>query len=578
MMHRWPRAVLSLLTSAVVAGCGADYDEYDMGAQDATEVEDDLGVARQAASACLGDDVNYDFNAFAASLAVAIANELERWDVSGDFQVVNGKLELSAMGLQRCNGRCGNISALLRLQDDAASAVPNHSPAVYRTKLTTWYQQQGQRLTELVSKMLYVDKGIYRLKFRSSGKYMAVDEGSLSENAIIEQQGAAPQAGADQWRVILDGTTHKFVNIRSGKCLALKNDSSAERVWMVQQTCSTSTTQRFNFAHEGGYYFLIDKYMKAVDVASGSMKDDGSIIHFTWYRTSQNQQWTFEPYGTGQHIPPTAVATAMYQLTARHSGKSISVDNANLNDGALIEQATYSGSNDAFHWYVLQNGTKYQLVNRHSSKCLALMTDSATSRMTQKTCNGAASTQLFDFNPAGDGTYLMFTKYGNAVEVERSSIGEGAYLTQGAATWNDNRKFALRPILAGEPHRLTFAYKTADATCGEYNFWYDIAKPNGQPLQSPQDTFVQLVFAGGKQTLTGKDVNPFIAQQVSGNRVSIDPTYGLNSSSSTSGGVCSAACLKYSPTSVAGACCSCNGQIRKYKRSAFNVSMYLCEG
>jgi hypothetical protein len=31
-------------------------------------------------SACLGDDVNYDYNAFAASLAVAIANELGRWE------------------------------------------------------------------------------------------------------------------------------------------------------------------------------------------------------------------------------------------------------------------------------------------------------------------------------------------------------------------------------------------------------------------------------------------------------------------------------------------------------------------
>lgn len=104
------------LASAVLAGCGANYDDNDIDAQEAMEVEDDLGVARQAASACLGDDVNYDFNAFAASLAVAIANELGRWDVSGDFQLVSGKLELSAMGRERCNGRCGNISALLRLR------------------------------------------------------------------------------------------------------------------------------------------------------------------------------------------------------------------------------------------------------------------------------------------------------------------------------------------------------------------------------------------------------------------------------------------------------------------------------
>jgi hypothetical protein len=118
---------------------------------------------------------------------------------------------------------------------------------------------------------------------------------------------------------------------------------------------------------------------------------------------------------------------------------------------------------------------------------------------------------------------------------------------------------------------------TDDANCGEYNFWYEITQPNGQPLRAPQDTFAELVFAGGKQSLTGADINPFIAQQISGNLVAIDPTYGLNESSVTTSGACAAACTKFSTSNIAGTCCSCNGSNRTFKTSAFSTSLYLCQ-
>jgi hypothetical protein len=85
------------------------------------------------------------------------------------------------------------------------------------------------------------------------------------------------------------------------------------------------------------------------------------------------------------------------------------------------------------------------------------------------------------------------------------------------------------------------------------------------------------MFAGGKETLTGKDINPFIAQQVSGDLVAIDPTYGLNDMGTTTTGSCSAACTKVTTVNVAGQCCSCNGATKVYKRSAWNTSTYLCQ-
>lgn len=573
--------MLTWAGAALLGGCGAAYDLESEEQPTDTDRDIELGSATQAVAACAGDDLLYDFNSFAASLAVAIANELGRWDVTADFEVRNGKLELSTTGQMRCNGGCGNVSALLRLQDDAASQVPNHSPAIFRSKLVTWYQSQSQKLTALVNQMLTVDKGVYRIKSHNGGKYMVVDNGSTSDNARIEQQGTAALAGADQWRVILEGTKHRLKNVRSGKCLALSSDSSAEQVSLVQATCSTSTLQQFTFADVSlGTYAVLTKFGKALNVWNASTANDAAVVQFTWIFTAPNERWYFEPVGTGAHVHPNALATAMYSLTARHSGKAMAVDDGSLADGAAIEQRTYSATDDSFHWYLTptsQSELHYQLVNRRSGKCLDLSASNSTGRLVQKSCSTSAD-QRFFFAASGDGYQLLYTPYDSAVEVQYASTSAEAKLVQGNPHWANSKQFKLTPLIAGEPHRLRFSHTTNDAACGEYNFWYDIAQPNGQPLKAPQDNFVQLIFAGGKTTLTGADINPFIAQQVSGNRVAIDPTYGLNEGAATTVGSCSASCTKYSPVSAIGQCCSCNGVNKKYVRSLFNAAMYLCTG
>jgi len=574
----------ALFTAVSVVACSGEYSgdpyegEEDESSSDGSDF--DLGVAQQAAAACQGDDVNYDFNAFAASLAVAVANELGRWNVVADFEVKSAKLELSATGELRCGSAgCANTRAILRLQDDASSIVPNHSPSLFRGKLTSWYGVQKQKLTELVDQTLVVDKGIYRLKVRHSNKYMAVKDSSTAEGAAIVQRSSVAQAGADQWRVILDHGKHRLVNVRSGKCLTLASDSSANGIGFQQKTCSTtSPAQQLNFALTNGYYWLMDKHRKSIDVQSMSQADDAPLTQFDWLSQNYNQAWTFEPYGSGPHVSPENAATAMYQLTFKHSGKSVAVAGGSMADGVYIEQRTYKSTDDAFHWYVLSVGNnKYQFVNRRSSKCLTLMTDTMLSYVTQRACNASDSTQLFTLNPTEDGTYLLLSKYNFPLEVPYMMMNDGAYLTQGPQQWDPNRRITLTPVIGGEPHRLTFSHKTSDARCGEFNYWYNIEKPNGQPLKDPRDTFVQLIFAGGKQTATGTDINPFIAQQVSGNLVAIDPTYGLNPDASSSTGTCSASCVKISTTNVGGQCCSCNGATKKFAKSPWSPVTFVCQ-
>jgi hypothetical protein len=100
-------------------------------------------------------------------------------------------------------------------------------------------------------------------------------------------------------------------------------------------------------------------------------------------------------------------------------------------------------------------------------------------------------------------------------------------------------------------------------------FTFDATTPTGGALRSPSQLKNKLIYVGYPE-------NPYLAFSSTGTTVSIDPTFGLNETSTTSTGACTAACLKMSSADVTGRCCSCNGQTRRYARSAFNVNAYLC--
>src|SRR4051794_4898716 len=80
--HSWGVSSMGCLSLGIaLAGCGEGVD--------AAGPQPELGTTEQAITACAGDDANYDFNALAASLAVAVADELGRWDATAEFVLLN---------------------------------------------------------------------------------------------------------------------------------------------------------------------------------------------------------------------------------------------------------------------------------------------------------------------------------------------------------------------------------------------------------------------------------------------------------------------------------------------------------
>ena len=576
------RSIKALASVALVAGCGAGYEPgEDMGFDD-TNVEDVAaesiyGSMEQGLSAACGGD---DGNALSAALAVAIGNELGRWDVNTDFQVVNGKLELSATGKLHCGSGCANINALLRLQDDASSVITNHSPSTYRSKLTSWYNKQKTTLTQLVDKMLHVDQGVYRIRSLQSGKYIVPQGGSTSNGAVLQQSDQYSGTTAAQWRVRLEGTHRQIVNIKSGLCMDLQSNTSGATN-IVQRTCSTAATQDFRIGQLGPNELTIrSTYNQAFMPQNSSTANNANIVQGT-VKGAHAEKFVFERYGSGPHRDLQENAIAVYSLKVAHTGMGFAVSSASTNDGVSVVQQPYVATDDRFHWYLTHVGTAtvnnvqqntYQLMNRRTGKCM----DLDGKRLVQRTCS-TAWTQRLLFTNTGNLRNVMYTVNGYTVDVQNGSTSSGAAVVESYSnTWQNYNMITFEPLIAVEPHRLKFNRKEAGGPCGDY-YWYDIAKPNGQALADPRSTYVQLIFAGGKQTASGTDVNPFIAQKVSGNQVAIDPTYGLISSSSTSSGTCTAACLKISTANIAGQCCSCNGAKKKFVKSTWSATTFACQ-
>jgi ricin-type beta-trefoil lectin protein len=561
--------------AATLSGCAAPDD--DLSSEDVSAAEISyFGNAEQFVSAACGGD---DSNALTAALAVAIANELGRWDVSTDFQVTGGKLELSATGKLHCGSGCANITALLRLQDDASSVIKNHVPATYRTKLTTWYNEQKTALTNLVGSMLKVEQGVFRIRSSLSGKYIVPQNGSTTAGAVLEQSDQYSSTTAAQWSVSLNGTRQQLKNVKSGLCMDLSSDT-ANSTTIVQRACNGGATQDFRLGQlDAGLLTIRSKHNKAFMPQSNSTANGADIVQNTVIGATA-EKFAFEAAGSGAHRDLLETITAAYSLKVAHTGMGFAVQSSSVNDGVPVVQQPYVASDDRFHWYITQIGTvvinnvtttTYQFQNRLTGKCMDLNGTS----IVQRTCS-TAQTQRFTLAPTGNYRQVAYSSNGKPVGVMNGSSSSGAAVGEAGSAWEMYNMVTYEPLIAIEPHRLTYNRKETGGPCGNY-YWYDVKQPNGVALKKPSETYVQLMFAGGKKTPTGADVNPFIAQKVAGNQVAIDPTYGLNEAGSSSSGSCAASCLKVSTSNVAGQCCSCNSVTAKFAKSTWNASTFICQ-
>jgi hypothetical protein len=121
-------AASALLAAASITACSAgDASESDAAQGDTLGSNENLslGTTEQGVMSCANPDGT---NAAMAALAVAVAQDLGRWQAVKDFNVSPGYLVLSsgsdadgAKGKSRCSdGKCARVQAILDMQLDAA--------------------------------------------------------------------------------------------------------------------------------------------------------------------------------------------------------------------------------------------------------------------------------------------------------------------------------------------------------------------------------------------------------------------------------------------------------------------------
>ncbi len=140
------------------------------------------------------------------------------------------------------------------------------------------------------------------------------------------------------------------------------------------------------------------------------------------------------------------------------------------------------------------------------------------------------------------------------------------------AAWNDQMSCNSSGACNAPAHDLK--YDHVEAGSCDKKFFFD-------PFKEGTTTFLASTSAAtlaNKLKFVGYPSNKMLNFYMRDGKVSVDPTYGLNEGVTTTTGSCDAACTKFSSSSVAGACCSCNGATKKFLKSAFSPSVYLCAG
>jgi len=568
---RIPQRLVGLVGTLMLAGCAAEY--ADPGG--VAETDPSYGSGMEAVAACEGDSLQYDFNAFAASLAVSVAGEMGRWDVTTDFAVSNGKLALSSTGNARCGSGCPYTKDMLLLQEDVTGVIPNHSPLEYRNHLVSWYNAEKARLSDLAVESK-LPPGSYQFKNRNSNKYMNVDNGSTADNAIVEQGSLSGDTSG--WTVSVVGGKHKFANKKSGKCLDLASASSGDNVGIVQKSCSSAATQNFTVVKEdGGFYSLKTNYGKQVVAYNWGTGNDVKLVQVGYQQYNSHGHWIVNPVG-GTANPATTIFKGMYALSFANTPK-LAAAPTSAAEGAQVKLASYSASNMLHNWYAATVNGKYQFINRGSGKCLALASNSSSALLVQKSC-AVDDSQLF--TPTAQSyaeQFTLKTRYNTILEAQNAMTVAGTAVAQTGTTIGDpQRRLKFSPIMAAEPHQLTFDHVSHDGPCGDY-FWYDITQPSGAAMNDPLATYIHLIFAGGKTSYGGADENPFIAQLAGGGQVAIDPSgYLVGGASGTSGSCIQADVYSDPSKQAAGTCCiKYTGVQSTFKKCSWSSTTFLCQ-
>ncbi len=150
---------------------------------------------------------------------------------------------------------------------------------------------------------LTITDSTYEIKSVSSSKCAAVNGASQASGATVVQLTCNSQ-GSQRWQVRqLSDATYEIKAQHSGLCMAVASNSSRNGLNIVQSRCSEADNQRWTFASSSGALLVKPQTTgannrKCMDVTGSSQDNAAQIIQWDCGGTS-NQRWIFTATSDG---------------------------------------------------------------------------------------------------------------------------------------------------------------------------------------------------------------------------------------------------------------------------------------
>ncbi len=185
-----------------------------------------------------------------------------------------------------------------------------------------------------------------------------------------------------------------------------------------------------------------------------SMAADRNIFGRIFIGTNGNGIYYGEPQTPIVTPPVTTTFSGYYKLTAKHSGKSLDVNQSSTADGGIVQQWTDNGG-DAQKWLIEDaGGGYYSLKARCSGKALDVTggpTATGNGVKVQQWTYGGGDNQKWKIDSVGGGYYKLTAKHsGKCLDISGGSgaTGDGVKANQWDYWGGDNQKWALTYISA----------------------------------------------------------------------------------------------------------------------------------
>ena len=235
-----------------------------------------------------------------------------------------------------------------------------------------------------------------------------------------------------------DGTW-KFINAKCEMVLAVKSNSSAVGNYMVLYDQTTKPAQNWKLTRKSDNSFGIINAVSGLYVAMS----DESAVKGTTLSMEENSGRGLQRF----YIAETTAVSAPFDGTralkaSKNKSFAVSINEASRADGANVNLATYSNSNDKKFTFIYSGGGYYRLVNVNSK--LVLTVDGNTkvngTNVIQSAWAGQSG-QRWKVTKNADGTVSLTNALGTVLHLNGNKTANGTNIlaktasTTGAQKW-----------------------------------------------------------------------------------------------------------------------------------------------